>query len=79
MFASLFGMLLFSMTMSITYAMALSIIKNNPGVAFGVTTIGLFLGVLPLFVIRFDAFSSMVVVVILSLVSYLLLNKSLKD
>ena len=54
MVASLFGMLLFSMTMSITYAMALSVIKNNPGVAFGITTIGLFLGVLPIFIIRFD-------------------------
>ena len=79
MFASLFGMLLFSMTMSITYAMALSIIKNNPGVAFGVTTIGLFLGVLPLFVIRFETFTSMVIVVILSVISYMLLNTSLMD
>ena len=79
MVASLFGMLLFSMTMSITYAMALSVIKNNPGVAFGITTIGLFLGVLPIFIIRFDAFTSMVIVVALSLVSYYLLSISLKN
>lgn len=79
MFASLFGMLLFSMTMSITYAMALSIIKNNPGVAFGVTTIGLFLGAVPVFFIKFDALTSMVLVVLLSLVSYILLNISLKN
>lgn len=79
MFASLFGMLLFSMTMSITYAMALSIIKNNPGVAFGVTTIGLFLGAVPVFFIKLDALTSMVLVVILSLVSYILLNISLKN
>jgi hypothetical protein len=79
MFASLFGMLLFSMTMSITYAMALSIIKNNPGVAFGVTTIGLFLGAVPIFFIRFDTFTSMVIVVLLSLISYVLLNISLKN
>lgn len=79
MIASLFGMLLFSMTMSITYAMALSIIKNNPGVAFGITTIGLFLGVLPIFLIRFDAFTSMAIVVALSLVSYYLLIISLKN
>lgn len=79
MFASLFGMLLFSMTMSVTYAMALSIIKNNPGVAFGVTTIGLFLGAVPVFFIKFDALTSMVLVVLLSLVSYILLNISLKN
>lgn len=79
MIASLFGMLLFSMTMSITYAMALSIIKNNPGVAFGVTTIGLFLGAVPIFFIRFDTFTSMVIVVLLSLISYVLLNISLKN
>lgn len=79
MVASLLGMLLFSMTMSITYAMALSVIKNNPGVAFGITTIGLFLGVLPIFIIRFDAFTSMVIVAVLSVVSYLLLNISVKD
>ena len=79
MVASLLGMLLFSMTMSITYAMALSVIKNNPGVAFGITTIGLFLGVLPIFFIRFDAFTSMAIVVALSLVSYYLLSISLKN
>lgn len=79
MFASLFGMLLFSMTMSVTYAMVLSIIKNNPGVAFGVTTIGLFLGAVPVFFIKFDALTSMVLVVLLSLVSYILLNISLKN
>ena len=79
MIASLFGMLLFSMTMSITYAMALSIIKNNPGVAFGITTIGLFLGLLPVLFIEFNAFTSMVIVVILSLISYMLLNISLKE
>ena len=79
MIASLFGMLLFSMTMSVTYAMALSIIKNNPGVAFGVTTIGLFLGAVPVCFIKFDAFTSMVLVVLLSLVSYILLNISLKN
>lgn len=79
MLASLFGMLLFSMTMSVTYAMTLSIIKNNPGVAFGVTTIGLFLGAVPVFFIKFDAFTSMVLVVLLSLVSYILLNISLKN
>lgn len=79
MIASLFGMLLFSMTMSVTYAMVLSIIKNNPGVAFGVTTIGLFLGAVPIFFIRFDTFTSMVIVVLLSLISYVLLNISLKN
>ena len=49
MMISIIGVFLFSMTMSITYGMLLSVIKDNPGVAFGFTTIGLFLGLMPVF------------------------------
>lgn len=41
---SVIGVMLFSMTMAITFGMALDALKDNPGIAFGVTTIGLFLG-----------------------------------
>lgn len=78
MLLSLIGNMLFSMTMSITYAMLLSIIKNNPGVAFGVTTIGLFVGALPLLFGSFSGVGSIIVIVILSVVSFLLLYKTLK-
>lgn len=49
MFVSLIGVMLFSMTMSITLAILVSVLKDTPGLAFGLTTIGLFLGTLPIF------------------------------
>ncbi len=52
MLVSLIGVLLFSMTMSITLALIVSILKKTPGLAFGMTTIGLFLGSLPIFFFR---------------------------
>ena len=52
MFVSLFGVLLFSMTMSISLAVIVSVLKRSPGLAFGLTTIGLFLGSLPTFFVK---------------------------
>lgn len=52
MIISLIGIFLFSMTMSITLGLLVSTLKNNPGLAFGLTTIGLFLGTLPIFFIQ---------------------------
>lgn len=49
MLISLIGIMLFSMTMSITLGILVSVLKNNPGLAFGHTTIGLFLGTAPIF------------------------------
>ena len=78
MILSLVGIMLFSMTMSITYAMLLSIIKNNPGVAFGITTIGLFVGAVPLFFTSFSGVANIVIIVVMSVVSFVLLYKVLK-
>lgn len=50
MVVSIVGVFLFSMTMSITFGMALSVPGMWPGVAFGVTTIGLFLGLMPVMI-----------------------------
>lgn len=58
MVVSVFGVFLFSMTMSITFGMLLSIIEDNPGLAFGVTTAGLAVGILPVFI--FGSFSFVV-------------------
>ena len=52
MYVSLFGILLFSMTMSVTLAILVSVLPKSPGLAFGLTTIGLFLGALPVFFFR---------------------------
>lgn len=79
MILSLVGIMLFSMTMSVTYAMLLSIIKNNPGVAFGITTIGLFLGAVPLFFVSFSVVVNIVIIVVMSVISFVLLNNTLSE
>lgn len=53
MIISLIGVMIFSMTMSITLALLVSVLKNAPGLAFGLTTIGLFLGTTPIFFFKF--------------------------
>lgn len=52
MIISLIGVFFFSMTMSITLGILVSILKEKPGLAFGLTTIGLFLGTAPIFFIK---------------------------
>ena len=52
MIISLIGVMLFSMTMSITLGLLTSVLNNNPGLAFGITTIGLFIGTVPIFFIK---------------------------
>ena len=79
MIISILGVFCFSLTMSITFGMLLSVIKENPGVAFGVTTVGLYIGILPVFIFgKFETILSDIVIVILSLLSAYLLNKCLK-
>lgn len=76
---SVMGVFLFSMTMSITFGMLLSVIKENPGLAFGVTTLGLFLGVCPiLFFGKFGFLIDSILVVTLSLASAFGLYKTLR-
>lgn len=53
MMISLIGVMLFSMTMAITLALIVSVLKDTPGLAFGYTTIGLFLGTAPIFFFKF--------------------------
>jgi len=52
MIVSLIGVMMFSMTMAITLAVIVSEMPKLPGVAFGMTTIGLFVGTLPIFFFR---------------------------
>lgn len=53
MLVSLIGVMLFSMTMSVTLALLTSVLPRTPGLAFGLTTIGLFLGTAPIFFFKF--------------------------
>lgn len=79
MYVSLTGVLLFSMTMPITLGIIASVLKNAPGLAFGVTTIGLLFGVLPTFFFRIESFSvNAAVLGILTVVATLALKYTLK-
>lgn len=75
MYVSLLGVMMFSMTMAVTLALLVSELQNSPGVAFGLTTIGLFLG---FFIVFFYRISSLIinciVVGICSVLSMLILN-----
>lgn len=54
MTVSLIGVMFFSMTMAITLAILVSAFPKLPGFAFGITTVGLALGSLPVFFFRID-------------------------
>ena len=78
MVVSIIGVFFFSMTMSVTFAMCLSVLKSSPGMAFGVTTAALFIGLVPAFFVRFDFIINVTLVVVLSVVCFFLLRKTLK-
>lgn len=80
MLISIIGVFLFSMTMPICFGMLLSTIKDNPGLAFGITTLGLFLGICPmLFFGSFGYLTDSILVITLSLLSALGLYKTLQE
>jgi hypothetical protein len=78
MMVSIIGVFLFSMTMSITYGMLLSVIKDNPGLAFGYTTIALFLGITPVFLVSISKQTNIILIVILSLLAMVGFIKTLR-
>ncbi len=70
MLISIMGVFLFSITMSITFGMLLSVIEDNPGLAFGITTIGLFIGICPVLLCgSFGYIINIILVVALSVLS----------
>ena len=79
MMLSLIGVALFSMTMPITVAVLASIFPKRPGFAFGITTMGLFLGSAPAFFIRPQTLlSHQLVVIVLTAVAFPAIVVSLK-
>lgn len=79
MIISLIGVMFFSMTMSITLAILVSILKNNAGLAFGLTTIGLFLGTVPIFFTTItDSTLNIGIIIILSILCTIVLSKILR-
>lgn len=78
MIISVFGVMLFSMTMAITFAMCLDALPDNPGTAFGVTTLGLFIGTVPTIFINLSITVACVVVAIFSALCSGILAATLK-
>ncbi len=75
MFVSLIGIMFFSMTMAITLGLIVSVIKKYPGIAFGFTTLGLFLGTVPIFFYRVNSvFVNSIIVTTLTLVCVIILS-----
>ena len=67
MIVSLIGVMFFSMTMSITLGIIVSELKKTPGLAFGLTTIGLYLGSFPIFFIKLNMISNIIMIIIASI------------
>ena len=79
MWISLIGILLFSMTMSTTLGILVSTLKNTPGLAFGLTTIGLFLGTFPIFVIKINSFIiNSILIITLNTFCFIIILKIMK-
>lgn len=79
MYISLIGVLMFSMTMSITLALLTSVLPDAPGLAFGFTTIGLFLGTAPIFFFKFpDVLSNCINISVLTLCCVFILCKIIR-
>ena len=73
---SLIGIMMFSMTMAITLGIIVSELKKYPGVAFGLTTLGLFLGALPIFFFRINTvLTSYIIITSLTIISTIVLIK----
>ena len=78
MLISLIGVLMFSMTMSITLAILVSVLKNKPGLAFGLTTIGLFLGTVPIFFIKLSTLYNCIVIGVFSIICLIIMLNILR-
>ncbi|MGN1371815.1 MAG: hypothetical protein ACI4XM_06045 [Candidatus Coprovivens sp.] len=73
MLISLIGVMFFSMTMSVTLAILVSCLKKSPGLAFGLTTIGLFLGTAPIFFFKLTQTINIILIITLSILCLIIL------
>ena len=78
MFISLIGVMFFSMTMAITLGILVSKLKKTPGLAFGLTTIGLFLGTAPIFFIKISMTANIILIIVASILCAIGLGLILK-
>lgn len=73
MILSIIGVMFFSMTMAITLAIITSNMKEYPGLAFGMTTVGLFIGTVPIFFFQINDLTINIIVIIISTVLSLII------
>ena len=78
MLISIIGVMFFSMTMSITLGILASVLKKTPGLAFGITTIGLFLGTAPIFFIKLHMTINIILIIVVSIICSIALGYVLK-
>ena len=78
MIISIIGVMMFSMTMSITLGILVSVLKDTPGLAFGITTIGLFLGTVPIFFIKLTQQINIILIIVISIMCSIALGSILK-
>lgn len=79
MIISLIGVMFFSMTMAITLGILVSKLQRTPGLAFGLTTIGLFLGTVPIFFFKIiSIYTNIGIIIVMSILCSLALGYLLK-
>lgn len=78
MIVSIIGVMFFSMTMAITLGILVSVLKDTPGLAFGITTIGLFLGTAPIFFIKLSMKINIILIIVISILCAIALGYVLK-
>ena len=79
MIVSIIGVMFFSMTMAITLGLLVSVLKKAPGLAFGLTTIGLFLGTVPIFIFKLSyGLINNLMIIILTIVCLVMLLKIIR-
>ncbi len=78
MLISIIGVMCFSMTMAITLGILVSVLKKNPGLAFGITTIGLFIGSVPVFFFKLNMTINIILIIVISIICALALAYVLK-
>ena len=66
------------MTMSISFAMCLSVMPRNPGMAFGITTAALFMGLVPAFFVKLSPLVNAILIVVCSILCCAILMMTLK-
>lgn len=78
---SLIGVMFFSMTMAITLAVLVSAFPETPGFAFGITTVGLAIGSLPVFFIEVKSIliNSIMIIIASTLCLFIILKITRKE